>query len=68
MDGPKGEKLDSLKEEKWTVIGDESRRSKRLEVNGPKGSKWTAQKAESGRSKMKKTGRSKERKLDSHDG
>jgi hypothetical protein len=41
VDGPKGEKLDGLKEENWTVIGDESRRSKRLEVDGSKGSKWT---------------------------
>ena len=40
----------------WPRAG--SRRSKRLEVNGSKGSKWTSQKAESGRSKMKKTGRS----------
>ena len=29
-------KLDSLKEEYWTAKRDESRRSKRLEVNGPK--------------------------------
>ena len=41
VDGPKGEKLDGPKEENWTVIGDESRRSKRLEVDGSKGSKWT---------------------------
>ena len=42
MDGPeikkwtKGEKLDGLKEGDWTVIRDESRRSKRLKVDGPK--------------------------------
>ena len=49
VDGPeikkwtvqKEKKLDGLKEENWTVIGDESRRSKRLEVDGSKGSKWT---------------------------
>ena len=37
VDGPKAEKLDSLKEGNWTVKRDESRRSKRLEVDGPKG-------------------------------
>ena len=33
---------------------DKSRRSKRLEVDGPKGLKWTVKKTESGRSKKKK--------------
>ena len=31
MKGPKGEKLDGLKERNWTVIRDESRRCKKIE-------------------------------------
>ena len=36
MDGPIREKLDGVKEENLTVIRDESRQSKRIEVDGPK--------------------------------
>ena len=34
--GPKGEKLDGLKERNWMVVRNESRRSKRFEVDGLK--------------------------------
>ena len=60
------EKMDGLKEGNWTVMTTESRRSKKLEVDGPKGSKRMIQKTESGRPK-RKTGRSKGRKLDDHE-
>ena len=40
VDGPK-KKLDGPKEGNWTVLTDQSRRSKRFDVDGQEGSKWT---------------------------
>ena len=42
--GSERRKMEGLKEKNWSVLGYECGQSKRFEVNGPKVSKWTAQK------------------------
>ena len=44
--------MDGLKEGNWTVVTSESRRCKRLEVDGPKGSKRMVQKTDQKEKKL----------------